>query len=277
MSVLSVQGLVKIYGGRTVVNHVDLQVKTGEIAGLLGPNGAGKTTTFNMVVGNVRPNEGRIFIDDTEITQMPMYRRSRLGVGYLAQEASVFRKLTVRENILGILQCMNLNTTQQHERLDGVLEELGLSHLIDSRAYTLSGGERRRVEIARALVTNPKFILLDEPFSGVDPKAVEELQDIIRQMKQAGLGVLITDHNVRETLSVTDRSYIIHEGQVMTSGSAEELVNDEKARQHYFGERFYMRLDNQDEPPNEPADGENGGNGQKEQRPEAVSADRSDS
>jgi len=240
---ISLQQLVKTYGGRTVVNQIDLILRDSEIVGLLGPNGAGKTTTFNMVVGITRPTSGRILYNDTDITRKPMYQRSRLGLGYLAQEPSAFRKLTVRENVLGILECMPISDRERRRRLDAILEELGLDYLADSRAYTLSGGERRRVEIARALVTEPQFMLLDEPFSGVDPKAVEELQAIIRQMKKRGLGVLITDHSVRETLTVTDRSYIIHEGKVMISGSAEELINNPRARELYFGERFYMRLD----------------------------------
>ncbi len=245
LQTLAVQGLVKKFNSRTVVNHVDLQVNDNEIVGLLGPNGAGKTTTFSMIVGITRPNEGQILFNDTDITQLPMYKRSRLGVGYLAQEASVFRKLTVEENVLGILETMKLSRSECRDRLEAALEELGLAHLRNSPAYTLSGGERRRVEIARALVTEPKFMLLDEPFSGVDPRAVEDLQVIIRQMRAKGLGVLITDHNVRETLTVTDRSYVIHEGKVMISGTAETLINDPRARELYFGEGFYMRLDNQ--------------------------------
>lgn len=242
VSTIHVDSLVKIYGGRSVVNQVSFNVSEGEIVGLLGPNGAGKTTSFNMVVGIIRPNEGHIYFDDREITQLPMYKRSRLGLGYLAQETSVFRKLSVRDNIMGILECLPLNKRERLERLEEAIEEVGLSHLMSSKAYTLSGGERRRVEIARALVTRPRFILLDEPFSGVDPKAVEELQEVIRQTRDRGLGILITDHSVRETLSVTDRSYIIHEGQVMIDGTAEELVHNPRARELYFGERFYMDL-----------------------------------
>ena len=243
MQTISVQGLVKRYGGRSVVNHVDLKVSGSEIVGLLGPNGAGKTTTFNMIVGIIRPTEGRIYYNDVDITELPMYKRARLGVGYLAQEASVFRKLTVQENLMGILETMPLNKRERRARLATILDELGLEHLVDSPAYTLSGGERRRVEIARAMVTEPKFILLDEPFSGVDPKAVEDLQAIIRQLQRKGIGILITDHSVRETLTVTDRSYIIHEGKVMVSGTALELINDSRARDLYFGEGFYMRID----------------------------------
>jgi lipopolysaccharide export system ATP-binding protein len=240
VSRIATSQLVKEYGGRRVVNGVDIELHKGEIVGLLGANGAGKSTTFNMVVGLIRPTSGRIFFNDTDITEMPMHRRARLGLGYLAQDMSIFRKLTVEQNILAILQTTNLSVNRQKERLNLLLEELGVQHLRKSVAYTLSGGERRRVEIARALVHEPDFILLDEPFSGVDPKAVEELQDIIYQMQIRGLGVLITDHNVRETLTVTDRSYIIFEGQVMLSGSAEELVNSPEARKYYLGERFYM-------------------------------------
>jgi lipopolysaccharide export system ATP-binding protein len=247
LATIIVKDLVKVYGGRTVVNRVALSVSDREIVGLLGPNGAGKTTSFNMIVGIIRPTAGNIYIEEngvtTDITSLPMYKRSRMGLGYLAQEASVFRKLTVKQNVMGILECLPFSRREREERCESVLEDLGLTHLIDSYAYTLSGGERRRVEIARTLVTEPRFILLDEPFSGVDPKAVEELQIVIHQMKERGLGVLITDHSVRETLSVTDRSYIIHEGKVMVSGTAEELVNNPQAKELYFGERFYMHLD----------------------------------
>ena len=238
---VSIHDLVKVFGGRTVVNGVSITLREREIVGLLGPNGAGKTTTFNMVVGTIRPNAGKIYYNDVDITHMPMYKRSRLGLGYLAQEPSVFRKLTVRENVLGILECLPISAAERRRRLDGILEDLGLSALADSPAYNLSGGERRRVEIARALVTEPKFMLLDEPFSGVDPKAVEELQVIIHQMKERGLGVLVTDHSVRETLTVTDRSYLIHEGKVILSGTSEELVNDPRARETYLGSRFYYQ------------------------------------
>lgn len=240
MSRISTRGLVKEYGGRRVVNEVDIELHKEEIVGLLGANGAGKSTTFNMVVGLIKPTAGRIFYDDIDITGMPMHKRARLGVGYLAQDMSIFRKLTVAENIMSILQTTKLSKAKQLEKLDRLLTELGVTHLARSKAYTLSGGERRRVEIARALVHEPDFILLDEPFSGVDPKAVEELQDIIYQMQARGLGVLITDHNVRETLTVTDRAYIIFEGKVMLSGTAEELVNSPEARKYYLGERFYM-------------------------------------
>lgn len=240
MTCLRTKELIKEFSGRRVVDGVSIELHKGEIVGLLGANGAGKSTTFNMIVGFLRPTAGRIYLGDQDITELPMHRRARLGIGYLAQDMSIFRKLTVEENIAAILETTSLTPAQQRERLQMLLEELGVAHLAKSRAYTLSGGERRRVEIARALVHEPDFILLDEPFSGVDPKAVEELQDIIFQMQARGLGVLITDHNVRETLSVTDRSYIIFEGRVMLSGSAEELVNSPEARKYYLGERFYI-------------------------------------
>lgn len=240
MTCLRTKELIKEFSGRRVVDGVSIELHKGEIVGLLGANGAGKSTTFNMIVGFLRPTAGRIYLGDQDITELPMHRRARLGIGYLAQDMSIFRKLTVEENIAAILETTSLTPAQQRERLQMLLEELGIAHLAKSRAYTLSGGERRRVEIARALVHEPDFILLDEPFSGVDPKAVEELQDIIFHMQARGLGVLITDHNVRETLSVTDRSYIIFEGRVMLSGSAEELVNSPEARKYYLGERFYI-------------------------------------
>lgn len=240
MSHLATRDLIKEFGGRRVVNHVSIELDKGEIVGLLGANGAGKSTTFNMVVGLLRPTAGVIELNGQDITDKPMHHRARMGIGYLAQDMSIFRKLTVEENIMAILQTTNLSANARKEKLDYLLSELGVDRLRKSLAYTLSGGERRRVEIARALVHEPDFILLDEPFSGVDPKAVEELQDIIYQMQARGLGVLITDHNVRETLTVTDRSYIIYEGKVMLSGTAEELVNDPDARKYYLGERFYM-------------------------------------
>lgn len=240
MSQIATDHLVKEYSGRRVVNEVSVELHKGEIVGLLGPNGAGKSTTFNMVVGLIKPTAGRILFNGEDITAMPMHKRARMGLGYLAQDMSIFRKLTVEENILAILQTTALSAAERKEKLAKLLEELGVTHLAKNMAYTLSGGERRRVEIARALVHEPDFILLDEPFSGVDPRAVEELQDIIFQMQARGLGVLITDHNVRETLAVTDRSYIIFEGQVMLSGTAHELVNSPEARKYYLGERFYM-------------------------------------
>ena len=240
MARIYTENLVKEYGGRRVVDRVNIELSKGEIVGLLGANGAGKSTTFNMVVGLIRPTSGSIHYEDRDITSMPMHMRARLGVGYLAQDMSIFRKLSVDDNIRSILQTTGLSRSEQKDRLERLLAELGITHLRKSIAYTLSGGERRRVEIARALVHEPDFILLDEPFSGVDPKAVEELQDIIFQMQGRGLGVLITDHNVRETLSVTDRAYIIFEGRVMLSGTCEELVNSPEARQYYLGERFTM-------------------------------------
>lgn len=237
---LSTEKLVKEYSGRRVVNGVSVELKKGEIVGLLGPNGAGKSTSFNMIVGLIRPTSGRVMINDVDITDMPMHKRAKMGLGYLAQDMSIFRKLTVEQNIMAILETTDLSRAQRKERLDMLLEELGVTRLRKNIAYTLSGGERRRVEIARALVNQPEFILLDEPFSGVDPKAVEDLQDIIFQMQHRGLGVLITDHNVRETLSVTDRAYIIFNGEVMLSGTARELVESPEARKYYLGERFYM-------------------------------------
>ena len=244
MSELRTEGLVKVYGRRRVVNNLSLILRKREIIGLLGPNGAGKTTTFNMVCGIIRPNQGRIILDDVDITHMPMYQRARLGVGHLAQQTSIFRKLTVEQNIMAILETLNLSRAEQKERLEFILEELGLKNLRHSYAYTLSGGERRRTEIARALVTRPRFMLLDEPFSGVDPKAVEELQAVIEQMRQQDLGILITDHSVRETLAVTDRSYVISEGEILTSGAAADLVNDPIVRKVYLGEKFYMQVRN---------------------------------
>ena len=240
-SVLRAEGLVKVYGKRRVVNQVSLEVRQGEIVGLLGPNGAGKTTTFYMITGLIRPTAGRIFLDDRDLTRLPMYRRARLGVGYLSQEPSIFRGLTVEQNILAILETLPMNRTQRRERARQLLEELNVAHLARSKAYNLSGGERRRVEISRALVTSPKFLLLDEPFAGVDPIAVEDIQTIVRKLKQRGIGVLITDHNVRETLSITDRAYLMYEGAVLKQGTADELASDPEARRLYLGDRF--RLD----------------------------------
>ena len=237
---LSTKGLVKSYGGRRVVNQISVELRQGEIVGLLGPNGAGKTTTFNMIVGLIRPEEGRVSYGDRDITSMPMYQRARLGIGYLTQDQSVFRKLTVEENILSVLQTTGLSRSDQRTRLAELIEEMGLEKVVKNKAYALSGGERRRCEIARALTTSPSFMLLDEPFSGVDPKAVEDLQEIIYQLRRKGLGLLITDHSVRETLTVTDRAYLIYEGKILISGVAEKLVNDPQARKLYLGERFYM-------------------------------------
>jgi lipopolysaccharide export system ATP-binding protein len=253
---LRTENLVKIYGERTVVSKVCIELKKGEIVGLLGPNGAGKTTSFNMIVGLIKPNSGSIWFDDTDITNYPMYKRSRLGMGYLTQDVSIFRKLTVKQNILSILETLPLKKKERKERLNWLLEELGISHLSRNYAYTLSGGERRRVEIARSLAPRPSFMLLDEPFSGVDPKSVEELQSVIYQLRDHGLGILITDHSVRETLQVTDRSYLIYEGKVEFSGNANDLVNNPKARDVYLGQRFYMDMtpdDRKQQPPGETA------------------------
>jgi lipopolysaccharide export system ATP-binding protein len=239
---LRTDGLCKSYGGRLVVDGVSIELKRQEIVGLLGPNGAGKTTSFNMVVGIIKPLKGRIYLEDRDITTLPLYQRARLGLGYLAQDTSIFRKLTVEQNVMAVLEVLNLSKQEQRSRLEELLEELGVAHLKHNTAYTLSGGERRRVEIARALASNPRFMLLDEPFSGVDPRAVEEIQEIIRHMRDRGIGILITDHSVRETLAVTDRSYIIYEGKIRMAGTAAELVNDPEARKLYLGESFYMQL-----------------------------------
>ena len=240
MAVLQTEDLVKSYGKRRVVDKVAFQVNQGEVVGLLGPNGAGKTTTFYIIVGLISPDKGKIFLNGKDITSLPMYKRAREGIGYLPQEASVFRKLTVEENILAILETMRLTPEERKRKVDSLLEEFNISHLAKNRAYTLSGGERRRVEISRALVTSPSFILLDEPFAGIDPIAVFDIQKIIFQLKEKGLGVLITDHNVRETLSITDRAYIMYEGRILISGSAEKLAKDKKAKEIYLGEKFTL-------------------------------------
>ena len=240
MQQLGTTHLVKAYNGRPVVDGVDIFVRRGEIVGLLGPNGAGKTTTFAMVVGYAIPDSGSIMVDTQDITVLPMYQRSRLGIGYLAQEPSIFRKLTVEENILAILETLGLPRQVRRTRLDQLLNELGITHLARQKAFTLSGGEKRRLEITRALVTNPQFILLDEPFSGIDPITVFECQEIIRELKTRGLGVLLTDHNVRETLEITDRAYIMAEGRVLISGTAHELITDSRAREIYLGEKFRL-------------------------------------
>ncbi len=232
--------LVKVYHGRPVVNGVTVSVAAGEIVGLLGPNGAGKTTTFYMIVGLIRPTKGRIMFRGADVSRMPMYRRARMGMGYLSQEPSVFRKLTVAENIMAILEIRPLTARQRRERLQELLSELGIAHLANQKAFTLSGGERRRLEIARALVTEPAMILLDEPFSGVDPLAVCDVQEIIRGLKARGLGILITDHSVRETLSIVDRAYLICEGRVLREGTSEFLINDPVSRELYLGPRFSM-------------------------------------
>jgi lipopolysaccharide export system ATP-binding protein len=231
---------VKSYDGKRVVDGVNLKIKRGEVVGLLGPNGAGKTTTFYIVVGMVNPDSGKIIFDGKDITNFAMYKRSRSGIGYLSQEPSIFRKLSVEQNIMAILETLNLPLAVRNKRLKELLDELNIAHLAKKRAYTLSGGERRRLEITRALVTNPLFMLLDEPFSGIDPIAVGDAQLMIRDLKQKGLGILLTDHNVRETLEITDRSYIMAEGRILISGNAEELINDPKAREIYLGEKFRM-------------------------------------
>jgi lipopolysaccharide export system ATP-binding protein len=240
MKTLKTEGLVKTYGRWTVVDEVSLEVRQGEVVGLLGPNGAGKTTTFYMIVGLLKPDVGRIMIDSTEVTNVPVFRRARMGLGYLSQETSIFRKLTVRENVMSILETLNLSASEREERLDGLLDELGITHLADRKAYNLSGGERRRVEISRALVTNPSFMLLDEPFVGIDPIAVGEIQDIVARLRQRGIGILITDHSVRETLSATDRAYVMFEGRILLSGNGEQLANDPLARKIYLGEKFKL-------------------------------------
>jgi len=237
---LRIEKLVKSFRKRRVVDEVDLVVNRGEIVGLLGKNGAGKTTTFYMVIGLIRPEEGRVFFCGRDITHLPMYRRARLGMGYLPQEPSVFQNLTVEDNILAILETIEPDRDRRHERLQHVLDDLGISYLAKQKAYTLSGGERRRLEISRALVTSPSFIMLDEPFSGVDPIAVFDVQQIIRDLRERNIGILFTDHSVRETLSVVDRAYIINEGRVQCSGTSDFLINDPTARRIYLGEQFTM-------------------------------------
>lgn len=240
MHVLHSVDLVKFYGRKQVVDHVSLEVSQGEIVGLLGPNGAGKTTTFYMLTGMIQATEGRIYIDEEEITRIPMYRRARMGIGYLSQEPSIFRKLTVKQNILAILQMLPISKKEKKQKLEKLLEELSISHLADNKAYTLSGGERRRVEITRTLVTDPKFILLDEPFAGIDPIAVGDLQTLVKDLKHRGIGVLVTDHNVHETLSITDRAYLLYEGRILKSGTSDFLAADPEARKLYLGETFKL-------------------------------------
>ena len=238
---LRAENIVKKYRSRTVVKGVSFEVNRGEIVGLLGPNGAGKTTSFYMVVGLIKPNEGHVYLDDEEITKNPMYKRAQKGIGYLAQEASVFRKLSVEDNIKGVLEMMPISKTEQQERLENLLDEFGLQHIRKNRGDLLSGGERRRTEIARALAVDPKFILLDEPFAGVDPIAVEDIQGIVASLKEKNIGILITDHNVQETLAITDRTYLMFEGKILKSGTAEELANDEQVRKVYLGQNFELR------------------------------------
>jgi len=240
IKVLRTENLVKKYRKRPVVNGVSLTVKRGEIVGLLGPNGAGKTTTFNQIVGFIRPDSGDVFMDEIVITHLPMYKRCRLGIGYLPQESSVFRKMTVSDNLMSILETMKLGKSERKQRLSTLLSDLGLEKVAAQKAFTLSGGERRRVEIARALVTKPAFLLLDEPFAGIDPIAVDDIQSIVRNLRTKGLGILITDHNVRETLEITDRAYIMYDGKILISGSAVELAENPEARKIYLGERFKL-------------------------------------
>jgi lipopolysaccharide export system ATP-binding protein len=239
--ILRTEKIVKKYRQRIVVNNVSVEVKQGEIVGLLGPNGAGKTTSFYIIVGLIKPFSGKVFLDDTEITEEPMYRRAQRGIGYLAQEASVFRKLSVEDNIRAVLEFTKLPKPEQKDKLESLLEEFGLNTVRKSLGIQLSGGERRRTEIARSLAVNPNFILLDEPFAGVDPIAVEDIQSIVSHLKDKNIGVLITDHNVHETLSITDRSYLLFEGKVLKSGTSEELAQDEQVRKVYLGEKFELR------------------------------------
>jgi len=239
--ILRAENLVKTYKGRSVVKGVSVEVKQGEIVGLLGPNGAGKTTSFYMIVGLVKPNDGRIYLDKTDITEFPMYKRAQHGIGYLAQEASVFRKLSIEDNILSVLQLTKLSKAEQEAKMESLIEEFGLQHIRTNRGDLLSGGERRRTEIARALATDPKFILLDEPFAGVDPVAVEDIQRIVAQLKNKNIGILITDHNVQETLAITDKTYLMFEGKILKAGVPEELVQDEIVRRVYLGQNFELR------------------------------------
>ncbi|MEL6811857.1 MAG: LPS export ABC transporter ATP-binding protein [Bacteroidota bacterium] len=238
---LKAENLIKSYKGRKVVKGITVEVNRGEIVGLLGPNGAGKTTSFYMIVGLIKPNGGRIFLDHTEITSYPMYKRAQNGIGYLAQEASVFRKLSIEDNILSVLQLTKLSKKEQEMKMESLIEEFGLGHIRKNRGDLLSGGERRRTEIARALATDPNFILLDEPFAGVDPVAVEDIQGIVARLKNKNIGILITDHNVQETLAITDRTYLMFEGSILKHGEPEELANDEMVRKVYLGQNFELR------------------------------------
>jgi lipopolysaccharide export system ATP-binding protein len=239
-AILEARRLRKVYRGRAVVDGVDLRLQQGEVVGLLGPNGAGKTTSFYIIVGFIRPDGGTVHLDGEDISRLPMYKRARKGIGYLPQESSIFRKLTVEENVMAILETLRIPRDQRHERLEELLELMGVAHIRKSHGYQLSGGERRRVEIARALVTNPKFMLLDEPFAGIDPIAVADLQASVAKLRAQGLGILITDHNVRETLSITDRAYILFEGRIEMSGTSEEIVGSSKAKEIYLGESFRL-------------------------------------
>ena len=242
--ILRAENLIKKYKNRTVVDHVSVTVEQGEIVGLLGPNGAGKTTSFYMTVGLIKPDGGKVFLGDLDITTLPMYKRAQAGIGYLPQEASVFRNLSVEDNVSAVLELTNLSKKDQKERLELLLEEFGLNRVRTSMGNVLSGGERRRTEIARALATDPKFILLDEPFAGIDPIAVEDIQRIVEKLKQKNIGVLITDHNVQETLSITDRAYLLFEGKILKAGTAEELADDEQVRRVYLGQNFVLRRKN---------------------------------
>lgn len=244
MNTIRTEKLVKIYGRKRVVNEVSIAIRQGEIVGILGPNGAGKSTTFYMILGLIKANSGRVFFNDTDMTRIPMFKRAQLGIGYLAQEPSIFHKLTVEQNIMAILETLPLNHKERKQRLAEHLAELNLTSLARQKAYTLSGGERRKLEITRSLVTSPSFLLMDEPFAGVDPLAVADIQDIIRKLQQKNIGVLITDHNVLETLKITSRAYIIFNGEILLSGTSRELVNNEKAREVYLGERFLNPLGN---------------------------------
>ncbi|HLC41705.1 MAG TPA: LPS export ABC transporter ATP-binding protein [Methylomirabilota bacterium] len=237
---LRTENLVKSFRGRTVVNGVSIRLKAGEVVGLLGPNGAGKTTTFYMVLGLLKPDRGRVLLNGEDVTGFPVYKRARRGLGFLQQESSIFRRLTVEQNLMAILEILDLDKEERQQRLESLLQELDLTHLAKSKAYTLSGGERRRVEITRSLVTSPDFMLLDEPFAGIDPIAVADIQSIIARLREKGIGVLVTDHNVRETLQIVDRAYLIYEGQVLVSGTAHDLASDERAREIYLGERFSL-------------------------------------
>ena len=238
---LKSENIVKIYGGKEVVKAVSIEVNKGEIVGLLGPNGAGKTTSFYMIVGLIKPNSGKVFLDGDDISNLPMYKRAQLGIGYLAQEASIFRKMTVEDNLLSVLEMTNLSKSEQKQKCEDLLNEFGLEEIRKNIGGLLSGGERRRTEIARCLATDPSFILLDEPFAGVDPIAVEDIQGIVSKLKEKNIGILITDHNVHETLSITDRAYLLYEGQILKSGTSEELVSDEEVRRLYLGRNFELR------------------------------------
>jgi lipopolysaccharide export system ATP-binding protein len=240
LATLSLENLVKIYNGKQVVSAVNMEIKNGQVVGLLGPNGAGKTTTFYMTIGMIKPDKGQVFLDDEDITTYPMYLRARRGVGYLPQETSVFKKLTVKQNIMAILETLSISKLEQEERADMLLDELGIKHLMNQKANLLSGGERRRLEITRALATNPSFILLDEPFAGIDPLAVIDIKNIISHLKKRGIGILISDHNVRETLEACDKAYILNDGEIIESGPPEKIVSSKTARRIYLGDEFKL-------------------------------------